>query len=106
MGKFRHSHLSIIKRCLANVLGEGEGTGWLERRSPMVWTGLLEHAMELPHHAHQNSSTSQQGGEKRDEPRMLLANIEEGSDKGGRESRISQLPSRRLCSRMERGEKK
>lgn len=63
MGKFRHSHLSIIKRCLANVLGEGEGTGWLERRSPMVWTGLLEHAMELPHHAHQNSSTSQQGGE-------------------------------------------
>lgn len=62
-GEFRHSHLRIIKRCLANVLGEGEGTGWLERRSPMVWTGLLEHAMELAHHAHQNSSTSQQGGE-------------------------------------------
>lgn len=58
-----------------------------------------------PSRASKQQHITTRGG-KRDEPRMLLANIEEGSDKASRESRISQLPSRRLCSRMERGGKK
>lgn len=58
-----------------------------------------------PSRASKQQHITTRGG-KRDEPRMSLANIEEGSDKGGRESRISQLPSRRLCSRIERGGKK
>lgn len=54
-----------------------------------------------PSRASKQQHITTRGG-KRDEPRMLLANIEEGNDKGSRESRISQLPSRRLCSRIEK----
>lgn len=70
----------------------------------MDWFARARNGASPSRASKQQHITTRGGGAE--EPRMLLANIEEGSDKGGRESRISQLPSRRLCSRIERGGKK